>query len=226
LEDVTVLGISKELAAAILEYAEEVYGIVEKLRTGIKLLKSMNTGESMKELANAIKADTKADAMRREILLALTEVRGGYVRERVARLVRRLDLVSEQTKEAARDLTLLPYFELPAEIKEVIDELSKDVQESVKALLKSLTALMNGKPEEAIKISRSVEEIEEEADNAFLMGKRLLMKYGSKVRNAAIILMLFNFMQSLENVTDYSEDAGDYIRTLALREKSGSQPTS
>jgi len=217
--DLTAIGISKDFAASIIDYAEEVFSIIQGLRRGIDLLSSMNSGEAMRELANAIKSDTKADAMRREILVTLTNVRGGYVRERIARLVRRLDLVSEQAKEAARDLTLIPYLELPSDIKDVIGSLTKDVYESVKALTKSLTALVYDHPDEAIKYSRIVEELEEDADKVFLAGKRLLVKYGNKISNPAIILMLLNFMQSLENVTDYSEDAGDYIRTLAIMEK-------
>lgn len=215
----TAIGISKDFAASIIDYAEEVLGIVQDLRRGIDFLNSMNSGEAMQELANAINSDTKADAMRREILITLTSVKGGYVRERVARLVRRLDLVSEQAKEAARDLTLIPYLELPSDIKDVINSLSRDVYESVKALTKSLAALMYDQPDEAVNYSRIVEELEEDADKVFLKGKRLLIKYGQKIVNPAIILMLFNFMQSLENVTDYSEDAGDYIRTLAIMEK-------
>ena len=219
MSNLTAIGISKDFAASIIDYAEEVLGIVQGLRQGINLLNLMNSGEAMRELANAIKSDTKADAMRREILITLMNVRGGYVRERVARLIRRLDLVSEQAKEAARDLTLIPYLELPSDIKDVIDSLSKDIHESVKALTKSLAALMYGQPDKAVKYSRVVEELEEDADKVFLKGKRLLIKYEGKISNPAVILMLFNFMQSLENVTDYSEDAGDYIRTLAIREK-------
>ncbi|MCD6324115.1 MAG: hypothetical protein J7L55_03300, partial [Desulfurococcales archaeon] len=107
MSSISVLGISREFAEHIIDYAEEVLGIVEKVKEGIRLLGSMNVGESMRQLGSAIREDTEADAKRREILLALTEVRGSYIRERVARLVRRLDLVSEQTKEAARDLTLI-----------------------------------------------------------------------------------------------------------------------
>ncbi len=220
MDDVSEIGISSEFAAHIINYAEEVLGIVEKLKEGIKLLGSMNVGASMKQLATAIKADTQADAMRRDILLTLTEVRGGYIRERIARLVRRLDLVSEQTKEAARDLTLIPYLELPGELKEVINELTEEVYGSVRSLLEALTALMKGESDRAIEASRGVEELEEEADKTFLRGKKLLIKYGEKISNPAVVLMLFNFLQSLENVTDYAEDAGDYIRTLAIREKS------
>ena len=212
-----ILGISEKLATFILDYAEAVLGMVEELKIGIQLLNSMNVGAAMNELANAIRSDTKADDMRRRLLLELTTVKGGYIRERIARLLRRLDLVAEQTKEAARDLTLIPYFEIPASLKENIEKLTDDVHESVKTLMKSLEALMSNDIDTAIKCSRKVEDLEEDADRMFLNGKKLLIKHGEKIRNPAVVLMLFNFLQSLENVTDYSEDAGDYIRTLALR---------
>ncbi len=211
-------NIGEELSKLILEYAEAVNDIVRELREGISLLGSMRTGEAMESLASAIKADTKADNIRREILLKLRHAKGGYVRERIAKLVRRLDLVSEQAKEAARDLTIIPYLELPAELKEIVDELSDEAEESAHAMIKSLRALMAEDVKSALKYAHKVEEIEEKADEIFLRGKRLVVKYGTKIKNSAVILMFFNFMQSLENITDYAEDAGDYIRTLAIRD--------
>ena len=213
--------IGEHLANNILTYGKAVFQIVKKLKEGIQLISDMRTGEAMETLANAIKADTFADNLRREIILELSEAHGGYVRERVARLVRRLDLVSEYAKEAARDLTLIPYLELPADLKDVIKELGEKSEKSVSMLYASLKALLDGDIRKALEYSHKVEEVEEETDVIFLKGKRLLVKYGEKIRNPVISLMLFTFMQSLENVTDYSEDAGDYIRTLALREDCG-----
>ncbi|RLG79238.1 MAG: hypothetical protein DRO10_00745 [Thermoprotei archaeon] len=212
---------SEELSEHVLRYGESVYAIVKELKKGIDLVSDMRTGEAMETLANAIKADTFADNLRREILLELREAHGGYVRERVARLVRRLDLVSEYAKEAARDLTLIPFLELPAELKEIIRELSVKVVESVEALYNSLRELINGNTKDALVFSHKVEEIEEETDEVFLKGKRALVKYGEIIHNPAVVYMVISLMQSLENVTDFAEDAGDYIRTLALRGQGG-----
>ena len=196
----------EELSRLVLEYAEAVADIVKELRKGIRLLGSMRTGEAMESLASAIKADTKADNMRRGILLKLTEAKGGYVRERVARLVRRLDLVSEQAKEAARDLTIITYLELPAELKEIVDELSDEAGKSTHTLIKSLSALIKGDTEAALKYANNVADVEEATDEIFLKGKRLVVKYGNKIRNPAVMLMFVNFLESLENITDYAED--------------------
>lgn len=218
MDDPVPSNIGEELSRLVLKYAEAVNDIVRGVREGVRLLGSMRTGEAMESLASAIKADTKADDIRREILLKLRQAKSGYVRERIAKLVRRLDLVSEQAKEAARDLTIIPYLELPAELKEIVDELSDEAEESAHAMIKSLRALMVEDVKSALKYARKVEVIEEKADEIFLKGKRLVIKFGTRIKNPAVIIMFVNFMQSLENITDYAEDAGDYIRTLAIRD--------
>ncbi len=216
------MGITDELSSGLikelLEYAELVRGVVKGLRDGINLLNSMRAGAAMKALAEGIKLDTKADNIRREIILKTsTEVRHGYIREWIATLVRRLDLVSESAKEAARYLTIIPYLEIPIELRDVITELSRLDMESLDTVYMGLKALLEGDLRRAISYANKAEKIEEEGDNVIVHGRKLLLGLGNRVRNPALLIMLRDFMESLESITDYAEDAADYIRTLALR---------
>ena len=210
--------LSKELISDIINYARKVRTVVKALRDGIKLLNNVRTGEAIRTLANGIRADTEADNIRRSIILKIgTEVRRGYVREWVARLIRRLDLVAESAKEASRYLTIIPYLEMPDEVRDVVEELSKLAMDSMDLILDGLEALFERDKSRAIGYADKVEEVEELADKVIVNGRKLLVMYGERITNPAIIIMVKDFLESLENITDYAEDAADYIRTLALR---------
>lgn len=210
--------IGRELSSMILSYGREVKEIVRGLREGVEFLNTMRSGEAMEVLARSIRADTRADNIRRDIILKVgTSIKEGYIREWVARLIRRLDLVAESSKEAARYLTIIPYLEIPVELRDVVESLSKLAAEGMDLVLDGLEALIEGDEERAAAHASRVEEIEERADDALVNGRRLLIKYGERMRNAALIVLIRDFIESIEKITDYAEDAADYIRTLALR---------
>lgn len=206
------------ISEALLNYVKEVRNIMRYLRRGIKLLNDVQVGEAMEELSCAIRADTKADSLRRELLFKLEEViSDSATREAIVHILRRLDLVSEMAKEASRYLSIIPYLEIPDDIKSRIETLSKLGLEACDILVSAVAAILEGEGRKAIEYSLKVEEVEESADNITLEARRILVDVGEKISNPALILMIFNFIESLESVTDYAEDAADYIRAIALR---------
>ena len=50
-----------------------------------------------------------------------------------------------------------------------------------------------------------------------MASRKLLLDYGGKVENPALIVLLRDFIEALENIIDFAEDAADYIRILALK---------
>jgi len=171
----------------------------------------------MEELSCAIRADTKADSLRRELLFKLEQViSNSATREAIVHILRRLDLVSEMAKEASRYLSIIPYLEIPDDIKSRIEMLSKLGLEACDILVSAVAAILEGEGRKAIEYSLKVEEVEESADNITLEARRILVDIGEKISNPALVLMISNFIESLESVTDYAEDAADYIRAIAL----------
>lgn len=212
--------IPKELENLIIEYAVEVRNILGYLRDGLRLLNQIRVGEAEVALSDAIKADTRGDKTRREILFRLgLEIEDSSIREDVAHLVRRLDLVSEWAKEAARYLTIIPYLEVPVDLREKAERLSSLAVEAADLLLASVKALLEGDEKTANSHATRVEHIEEEADQVNIEARRLLIKHGTDIENPAIVFMFRDFIESLENITDYAEDAADYIRALAIKFK-------
>ncbi len=213
-----IVELPSSISAALLEYIKEVRNIMRHLRRGIKLLNDVRVGDALEELSSAIRADTKADELRRDILFNLEKViRDSATREAIAHILRRLDLVSEMAKEASRYLSIIPYLEIPDDIKSHVESLSKLGLEACDILVNAVAAILEGEARKAIEFSLKVEEVEEKADDVTLEARRVLVDVGEKISNPALVLMVFNFIESLESVTDYAEDAADYIRAIALR---------
>ncbi|MEM4032049.1 MAG: hypothetical protein QXV53_01935, partial [Zestosphaera sp.] len=104
----------------------------------------------------------------------------------------------------------------PGEIKNAVDELSGKAYESVSKLYEITSLLINHKYNEVVEEAYRIEVTEEDADKILIRGRQLLVKYGSIIKNPAIILMVDKLIESLEGITDFAEDASDYLRTLAL----------
>ena len=122
-------------------------------------------------------------------------------------------------KEASRYLSIIPYLEIHDDIKSRIELLSKLGLEACDILVSAVAAILEGEAKKAIDFSLKVEEVEENADNITLEARKVLVDVGEKISNPALVLMISNFIESLESVTDYAEDAADYIRAIALRSR-------
>ncbi len=206
----------KELSETLIKYVSAVVNIVRHSREGIKMLEEFRSAEAMQYFANAIREDTEADEVRRGLLVKLQFLHPGFMRERISTLIRRLDLIAEQSKEVARNMTLFPYLELPGEIKDSVNELSERALEAALMVHELTYLLLNGDYSKVIEIAYKTEVAEEEADKTLVKARQLLVKYGVTLKNPAIVLMVDKLIESLEGITDFAEDASDYLRTLAL----------
>jgi len=206
------------LAERLLHYTKGIRDIVSHFRNTISLLNEVKASEARSELAKAIKKDTEADHVRREIAEThIYNIEDPDLREIVLKFLRMLDRISEWTKEAARYLDLIPYLEIPDELRKHIEELSRLSLEGIEYILMSIQALMENDIERALNYCKHVEEIEETADGITHTARKNLVVYGRKIDNPAVIVMLRDFIESLENITDYEEDASDLIRVIISR---------
>ena len=210
--------IPSEIINLVLKYSKEVRNLVKCLRIGISMLNQVRVGEALRALSECIRADTRADKIRRDILYKIgTAIKDGNIRESIVRLIRRLDLISEWSKEASRYLTIIPYLEIPVELREKMEELSKYSLESVDVLVNAIEALLEGDMDRANAHASRVEQLEEEADEVDVVARKFLLAMGERISNPALVVMLRDFIESLESIVDYAEDAADYVRALVIR---------
>ena len=210
--------IPRELASMIFNYFAKIRDMVRGFMKTLEALNSMDLSNAYRSLEQSIAMDTEADEIRRSIL----ERMGGNsldakTRDDVARLLRMMDKSSEWIKEALRYLDVIPYLEIPSEIRRDIEELAKLNLEAVETLGKALSKLMSGEDGDVHKLCVAVERIEEKGDEVVHRVRKNMVKYGAKLASAALTVLLMDFVKSLENALDYAEDVADILRVLALR---------
>ena len=156
--------------------------------------------------------------MRRKILLEIErKVDDAFLKDYLAKLLRMLDRVSEWIKEASRYLDIIPYLEIPIELREKIEELSRLDLEAIESIFNAAKALIKGDRNAVLKYTLEAEEIEEKADEILHIARKNLVVIGGSIENPALIVMLRDFIEALENVTDYAEDVADILRLIALK---------
>ena len=212
------MSVPEEITTILLGYIEKVRDIVKYLSQGIILLNQIRVGEALKVFSKAIKTDTEADNMRRRLFDRLTELNvEPRIREDIMHLAKRFDVLSEWSKESARHLSIIPYLEIPAELRDRIEEMVKLALRSAEYLVEATKALIKGDLAKAREYANKVERIEEEADEVNVAARKLLVGLGRKIDNPAVLIMIKDFIEALENITDTAEDAADVIRVLAIR---------
>ena len=213
------MGLPRAIGNGLLEYFEMIESMAASFKRAINSLNGMDLNNAYKHLDKCIKLDTKADAFRRELMAKIVEeIRSDDLKEDLSKLLRMLDRMSEWIKEASRYLDIVPYFEIPVEVREKIEKLSYLSKRAAEELSEALKALLEGDKEEMVRRVEEVESIEEEADELNHTAKKALVSIGYTITNPALVVMLRDFIEALETATDYAEDVADLIRLLALHD--------
>ncbi len=216
-----VVPIPPDVRRMIAEYFSRVHDMVEGFMKAINALNVMDVQNAYKYLEDSIRMDTEADEIRRRILEELSKDHvEPQLRDDIARLLRMIDKMSEWIKEALRYLDIVPYLEMPQGIKENIEKLAGLNLEAVRTIREAVEMLVEGKYREVYELCAKVEKIEEEADEVMHSGRKNLLKYGNKLENPALVIMIRDFLKALENSVDYSEDVADMLRVIVVREQS------
>ena len=178
----------------------------------------MDLENAVKLLSASIRTDTEADQLRRQILLEVERrVDDVFLKNYLAKLLRMLDRVSEWIKKVSRYLDIIPYLEIPIELRKSIEELSKLDLKTIESIFNATRALIEEDRDAVFKYALEVEKIEEKADDILHIARKNLVVIESSIRNPALIVMLSGFIEALENVTDYAEDVADILRLIAMK---------
>ncbi len=209
---------SRELIDDILLYVEKIEVMIEKVRNAISLLNDARIDEAQRELAIAVKLDTEADNQRRKLAeRRLEKVDDVDTWRKLLDLLRLLDRVSEWSKEAARYLNVVSFSKTPEMLRSRIEELAQLGLEGIRGIAKALHYIAEGRIDEALAECRRVEKLEELADDVTYRARKELVAFGERIENPATIVLLRDFIEALENVTDYEEDVSDVIRILSMK---------
>jgi predicted phosphate transport protein (TIGR00153 family) len=137
-------------------------------------------------------------------------------REDLLHLVKRLDTLADNTKDAARCLEMLSGAEIPQELSEKTVFMTEKLLETAHTLRNSIEKISSN-PTEAIKEAKQVDEMEHAIDVEYLKTKGLFVKYGANI-NCGAMVIFDDLIEFIEQAADMCADTADYIVILSSRE--------
>ncbi|HDO42037.1 MAG TPA: DUF47 family protein [Candidatus Bathyarchaeota archaeon] len=188
---------------------------VNDLERAIKAAFSGDRGEAETTIKRLFLVEEEIDNLRRTVFEELT--RGSLPfrdREDIMHLVKRLDVMADFVKDSARSIMILLNAEVPKNIWKAFSEMSSGIVRCAARLKESLE-LLSENPSKARSLSLKVEEEENKVDKQYLKIKSLLLEQGDKVK-PAVLMLLKDLADYMEDATDSCADVGDYIRVLTV----------
>jgi hypothetical protein len=193
---------------------------VTDLRKAIIAASKGDVNETKSCVERLFVVEREIDDLRRTVFEELT--RGSLPskdREDIMHLVKRLDTMADFVKDSARTLLIVMQAEIPKEIWNLFVEVAKDLVECSAALRKSIEKLETDLAE-ARALSEKVDQVESRVDEKYLKMKGLLLKHGRTI-DPAVLLMLRDLIESMEQVADGCDDTADYVRILTVGRETG-----
>jgi predicted phosphate transport protein (TIGR00153 family) len=198
-------------------YLDSVAETTMKFKEAVKLLNEMRIGEARSRLSESMRKEEEADGIKRQIFDLLEESRiDPGIKEQMFYVVKRIDDIADWFKEAARELTIIPYLETPHPIR---DGLEKMISLAVQAALKSTEAVnkvIEGDIDGAKRIIKEVDRLEEEADMANLENRGKLLTYSDNIKPYTLAILLHYFNNDLEEATDACQNASYFLKALIV----------
>lgn len=174
--------------------------------------------EALQAIKRLYQNEEETDRIRRKNVeeLAKGEIKAKD-REDLAHLVRRTDVVADWAKDAAWNLETLTTsnVKLPTEIWELLVKIGHNLIKEVQALCRSVIELGTNSGA-VLKAELEVEELEHTIDEEYHATKKLFLGL-AKDLDAPTFMILRDLLKDLEQVADFCEDAGDLVRSMAIR---------
>lgn len=137
-------------------------------------------------------------------------------REDLMRLARAVDQVIDWINETGRILVEFDLNGMPEEIKNIILDMIRIVKSCVIRLEVCVDKLISRKFDDALAEADRVERLEEEMDDLYKQGRGALNRIKSSDIEIGPAILLAQFIDAMENVTDRCEETIDEVRTISV----------
>lgn len=189
--------------------------IVEDLETAIQTVITEKRDKMKEAIVRIAKNEEAADKIRRKIMDELSHGELSPIdREDLMKIVKGVDMVADWSHESARLLAVIPMEEVPESIKQTCNKMMKGVKKCVYALRKCINSMMED-PKEALDAADEVEREEENVDDLHRDSRKALLN--EREIRAAVAVMLNEFCEALEMISDWCEDTCDQVRIIMIR---------
>ncbi len=209
--------VMKRFSKIMYKYIDEIDDVVEHFSTAIKYFNDLRVGEARRELAESMESEKRADELCREMIYFLErEDIDPEFKEDLFHLIKRIEGIADHVKDAASTFTIIPYLELPVDLRDGVERMVSKVYKATKRVCDAVKALLDGNYEEAREATDEVEALEEAADMIDVDNRSKLLEYGDKLKPLTLAILLHDLMVDLEEAANACEDAADYIRALIV----------
>jgi predicted phosphate transport protein (TIGR00153 family) len=163
------------------------------------------------------KLEMEADQIRRDMVTELSN-RELFPNERddLMELVRAVDWIADWAREAARILVIIPFSKLPIEYRNAIEDMCRENYRCVQVLTLCIHSLSN-EPPQALEYADQVELIEEDLDDLYGAARSHFVELDVFDMTRGAMILVNEFMDAIETVSDWCENAADIARAIAIR---------
>jgi len=199
------------------EHALKVNQVVKETQAFIKKAFEGKTPKRTQKRTEQI--EHEADILRREIFSILTtgELSKPNEREDLMHIVKRMDDVANNANAAVRRLAVLNVGAFPDELKDLV---SKMMSHSLECsdMLKECIEKLGIDASEILRLTDRIGNIEHEVDLLNSKVKSFLIKSNLTV-NPFEAIVVHEFIERIENISDACEDTADIVKLMALRDE-------
>ena len=203
------LGLARREVVAAFDTVTELRETIEAASKGDR----PRTESATKRLFSK---ENEVDNLRRALFAELAKGSLEHTdREDIMRLMKRIDDLADHVKDSARSIRLLERVEVPRAIWDSFAEMATDLVECADTLRASISDLDRdiGK---AVKEAEQVEIVESRLDEGHMKTRSLFIKYSKSV-DPAVLMILKDLADFIEQAADTCADTADYVRVLAAR---------
>lgn len=199
------------------DHAKKVYDTVFELNKTIKKFFEGKVEEISAQVKRVNELEHECDAIRRKIMLDLSKGEiAPTVREDLAHLIKRLDLVANNANASAKRLSLLTPEILEPIASEII-EMSETTLKCANVLYKTIAKQLG---ESTAKIFESITEIhqlEHEVDVIIFNIKKKLIE--SNLNHPTYVgIIVYELINTIENISDNAEETADFVKIVKVRQ--------
>jgi predicted phosphate transport protein (TIGR00153 family) len=137
-------------------------------------------------------------------------------REDLMRLARQTDDVIDWINETGRILVEFNLKDMPDDVKKITVDISQVITSCVIKLDDCIEKLTNREFQDALKAADEVERLEEQMDGLYQMARRFISSLKTETVETGQAILLSEFMDALETITDRYEDSCDEVRVIAV----------
>ncbi|WP_448579363.1 DUF47 domain-containing protein [Thermosphaera sp.] len=209
--------LTAEAIKVLIDFLSNLEKIAKSFSTSLDLLNTMRVGEARVQLAEVLKQEEKGKELRTRLEELIVSSRlEPSLKEDLLNFVIKADAIGDHIKEAARELTILPLLEIPAEIRNGILELSKLSITALQQLLAAAKKTIEGDNAKALEDIEKINRYEDMADRVDLANRGLLLTLSDRLKPVTVAILIHDLNKDLEDSVDACQVAGEYLKLIIL----------